>query len=629
MQGGETLNNRYRIERLLGHGGMADVYLAFDTRRQTYLAVKILHEDLAEDPEFVRRFQREAETLARLDHPNIVRFYSFERSATPGGGGVTAFIVMDYIAGTTLRGRLAESNGPLPLNEASAVLHQVGAALQYAHSQGFVHRDIKPGNIMLRESGDVLLSDFGIARAAEVTTMTAGPLGTPAYMAPEQILGQSVGPWTDVYSLGVVLYEMLAGRRPFTGESGTGTGTSERVRYQHLHQMPPDPRLFNPQLPGPVVAVILRTLAKEPSQRWPDVASLIQAWDAAAGPWTAEGAGHARPAVAAPQPSPVAIGTGWPGAAPTSPAPVSAASGKATGVPLLAIGGAVAALFGLALIAGAFLLLRGRSAASGAVSGGSGSPTPASLALGSTTAATTWALASPQSPPTATGTALAATATRPLATPTPAPAASATVTAMPVATAAPASTSTPMPTDTPAPPPTEPPTAVPTATPTLACPQEPAAQLAPAWERGSLGCPVAPASTVWSAWETFQGGAMYWRSDADQASAFYNDGTWTSFSEKWNGSDNPSRGTPPSGLQAPVRGFNFIWGTRDDVFSRLGWATDQEKGFCADIQPFEHGLILRSNGSGPCQDGLFNWATDPAFGQVFMAVYDDGTWRAY
>ncbi|MGQ9555107.1 MAG: protein kinase domain-containing protein, partial [Anaerolineae bacterium] len=277
MQDGAVLQNRYRLERLLGRGGMADVYLAFDLKRQVLIALKVLREDLAEDPEFVRRFQREAEALARLDHPYIVRFYSFERQ------GNTAFIVMDYVAGTTLRGRLMELGGPLPLQEVTRIVRQIGTALQYAHNEGFIHRDIKPGNIMLREDGTALLSDFGIARASDAATMTMGPLGTPAYMSPEQIVGREPSPQTDIYCLGIVMFEMVTGRRPFVGETGTGTSTTERMRYEHLHAQPPDPRLFNAALPGPAAGVILRALAKEASERWPDVMSLVRAWEGALG----------------------------------------------------------------------------------------------------------------------------------------------------------------------------------------------------------------------------------------------------------------------------------------------------------------------------------------------------------
>jgi eukaryotic-like serine/threonine-protein kinase len=299
---GQTLKNRYQVQSSLGRGGMADVYLAWDGRRQVLVALKVLREDLSEDPEFLQRFQREAEALARLDHPNIVRFYSLERQ------GQLAFIVMDYVPGTTLRGRLAAGQ-PMPPGEVTTVMRQVAEALHYANDSGYVHRDIKPGNIMLREDGTALLSDFGIARAAQAATMTSAPLGTPAYMSPEQILGRDLGPQADIYSLGVCLYEMVTGRRPFTGEGATGTSTMEKVRTQHLHAVPPDPRLYNPNLPPAAVAVILRALAKDPAQRWPDAVSMARAWEAAVrgqpGGYGGQPAlSQAGPGVAAPQPTP-------------------------------------------------------------------------------------------------------------------------------------------------------------------------------------------------------------------------------------------------------------------------------------------------------------------------------------
>jgi eukaryotic-like serine/threonine-protein kinase len=279
MQEGSLLRNNYRLDRLLGRGGMADVYLAFDISRQAHVAVKILREDLAEDPEFVRRFAREAEALAKLNHPNVVRFYSFERQ------GATAFIVMDYVPGTTLQRRRIEAGAPPPLSEVTRILRQIGAALQYAHSEGYVHRDVKPGNIMLREDGKALLSDFGIARAAESATLTTATLGTPAYMSPEQILGRELDRRTDIYSLGVVLFEMATGRRPFTGDERgvTGTSTLARLREAHLKLAPPPPQAINPLLPAGLGAVISRALAKEVDDRWPDVVSLMQAWEVAAG----------------------------------------------------------------------------------------------------------------------------------------------------------------------------------------------------------------------------------------------------------------------------------------------------------------------------------------------------------
>ncbi len=280
IQPGHLLRNRYEIRKLIGRGGMADVYLAFDRRRMVQVAIKVMREDLAEDPEFLQRFTREARALAQLDHPHIVRFYSFERD-----GGL-AFIVMDYVEGETLRKHLLEAGGPLPWEEVTRILRQVGSALQYAHNQGYIHRDIKPGNILIRKDGTALLSDFGIARVAETATMTMGAVGAPAYMSPEQIRGDELTPRSDIYSLGIVLYEMVSGRRPFTGESDSSSGSYSRLRriqQQQLHEAPPDPRQFNPELSQGAAWVIEKALAKAPADRWPDVMSMVRAWEDAMG----------------------------------------------------------------------------------------------------------------------------------------------------------------------------------------------------------------------------------------------------------------------------------------------------------------------------------------------------------
>ena len=296
VQEGALLCGRYRLQQSVGRGGMADVYLAFDSKRQAQVAVKILREDLAEDPDFVRRFRREAEALAQLDHPNIVHFYAFEQD------GLVAFIVMDYIAGTTLRRHLQERRGPLEVKELTPILRDVCSALHYAHVNGFVHRDLKPGNVMLKRDGTALLTDFGISRAVEGATLTAAVMGTPAYMSPEQIEGGPVDARSDIYSLGVLLFEMATGRRPFTGDEPglTQSGTTTRVQQAHLRLPPPDPRSLNPRLPAAASAVILRALAKRPADRWPDVVSLRGAWEAAVG---AAGAGFAGAGAAAATPA--------------------------------------------------------------------------------------------------------------------------------------------------------------------------------------------------------------------------------------------------------------------------------------------------------------------------------------
>ena len=200
---GQTLSKRYKIEDSIGRGGMAEVYKAWDNQRSVYLALKMLRQDLAEDAIFLHRFQREAQTLKKLQHPNIVRFYDIERD------GFHVFMLMDYIEGVTLQRVLFMNDGiPLDLRYIHHVMKSVCAALQFAHNMGMVHCDIKPGNIMTDDSGKVLLTDFGIARMTDAATATMVGYGTPAYMAPELIKGQDPTPQADIYSLGVVLFKM-------------------------------------------------------------------------------------------------------------------------------------------------------------------------------------------------------------------------------------------------------------------------------------------------------------------------------------------------------------------------------------------------------------------------------------
>jgi Tol biopolymer transport system component/tRNA A-37 threonylcarbamoyl transferase component Bud32 len=276
---GQTLLGRYHINELIGRGGMAEVYKAWDTRRQYHVAVKVMREDLAEDLEFLRRFKREARALAHLAHANVVRFYSFERE------GRLAFIVMDYVEGTTLRGCILDAEGtPLPLDEVTSIVQQVCAALHYAHSENVLHRDVKSGNIMIQSDGRVLVADFGIAKAADAATATTVMPGTPAYMSPEQCRSEPLDARTDVYSLGVVVYEMLTGRRPFVGDQAPETvtsGTRERTRWEQMHAAPPPLRQFNPALSREVEAAVLKALAKERKERWFSALAFWQALGAA------------------------------------------------------------------------------------------------------------------------------------------------------------------------------------------------------------------------------------------------------------------------------------------------------------------------------------------------------------
>ena len=279
---GQTLLDQYRVDTFVASGGMGAVYRVWDLKRNVSLAMKVLHNELAEDPSMFKRFQREANALKKLAHPNIVPFYGLYQTLD------FTFLLERFIDGPSLKDVLKQRQGrSLPIGEALVYFKALCAALGYAHASGVVHCDVKSGNVMIDRGGSIYLTDFGIARHAESTTTTMGTAGTPSYMAPEQIRGQAVSPATDVYALGVVLYEMLTGQRPFRGtEPGSekgGGSTNERIRYGHLLLQPPDPRSLNPALSGRMAAAILKALAKSPSARYQTMQEFMLAVSAAAG----------------------------------------------------------------------------------------------------------------------------------------------------------------------------------------------------------------------------------------------------------------------------------------------------------------------------------------------------------
>jgi WD40 repeat protein/tRNA A-37 threonylcarbamoyl transferase component Bud32 len=277
---GQTLQGRYRVEKFIGRGGMAEVYKVWDEDRATHLALKLLREDLSQDLVFLRRFRREAKILAKLQHPNIVRFYELEQD------DLLAFLLMDYVDGTSLRAEIFRSRGKgLAAKRILEIMRPVCSALHYAHKMGMVHCDAKPGNIMIEHTGRVLVTDFGIARMSDAATATMVGMGTPAYMAPEQARGQDPTPQTDIYALGVVLFEMLTGgERPFTGEQATITGsTSEKVRWEQMNLEPPPPRKWNPKITHELEMVVLKCLAKDPAPRYGSVLKLLNKLEAEMG----------------------------------------------------------------------------------------------------------------------------------------------------------------------------------------------------------------------------------------------------------------------------------------------------------------------------------------------------------
>ena len=261
-----VLGDRYTLVELLGDGGMAKVYLARDNSLDREVALKVLREQFAGDEEFVERFRREAMSIAALNHPGIVQVY--DRGRTEDG---TFYIVMEYVPGGTLKERI-KGKGNLASGEAAGIASQVADALAVTHDRGIIHRDIKPQNVLLTASGEAKVSDFGIARAASAKTMTQtnSLLGTLAYMSPEQVRGERVGPASDLYSLGVVLYEMLTGEPPYQGDDPIATA------MKHLDEPPRNPQEMNSAVPEELDALVVKLLAKDPEDRYVSAASLSE-----------------------------------------------------------------------------------------------------------------------------------------------------------------------------------------------------------------------------------------------------------------------------------------------------------------------------------------------------------------
>jgi len=265
---GETLG-KYRIVEHLGHGGMAEVYKAYQESLDRYVAIKILHPFLAQEEGFLARFRREAKAVAALRHSNIIQVFDFDYDSERD----IYYMVMEYIDGPSLKVRLrelAQRGERLPLAEIVHIAAAVADALDYAHRRGMVHRDVKPANVMFTGEGQVILTDFGIAKMVNVTGLTASGamVGTPAYMAPEQGMGEAGDERSDIYSLGVMLYEMATGVLPFEADTPMG------VVLKHINEPLPPPRSVRPDLPVALERVIIRALAKDPNQRYQTAAAM-------------------------------------------------------------------------------------------------------------------------------------------------------------------------------------------------------------------------------------------------------------------------------------------------------------------------------------------------------------------
>src|SRR4051794_38350238 len=266
-----VVDERYSIINRIGSGGMADVYCAQDLQLGRKVALKLLYRRFAEDEEFVERFRREASAAAGLQHPNIVSVY--DRGEWDG----TYYIAMEFLDGQTLK-QLVRGHGPMPPELAIDTAIQVLRAARSAHQRGVVHRDIKPHNVILDEEGRAKVTDFGIARAgASDMTETGSIMGTAQYLSPEQAQGQPVSPRSDLYSIGVMLYELLTGRVPFDAESPV------TIALKHISERPVPPREVNPAVPPALDAVVMRALEKEPARRFADADEFIAALAAARG----------------------------------------------------------------------------------------------------------------------------------------------------------------------------------------------------------------------------------------------------------------------------------------------------------------------------------------------------------
>ena len=261
---GEVVADRYELEELVGTGGMSSVYRARDRLLERRVAIKVLHEHYSRDEDYVERFRREARSAAKLSHPNIVTV--IDRGEADG----RQFIVFEYVDGENLK-QLVGSKGRLPVREALELGIQIGRALAFAHTQGLVHRDVKPQNVLLA-GGDAKVTDFGIARSLDMQvglTQTGTVLGTSEYISPEQATGRQVDARTDIYSLGAVLYELLAGQPPYSGDSFVS------VAMRHVNDPVPSITHARPDVPLRVDAALRRALAKDPDDRFETMDELV------------------------------------------------------------------------------------------------------------------------------------------------------------------------------------------------------------------------------------------------------------------------------------------------------------------------------------------------------------------
>jgi len=598
---GQVIKGLYKIYDEVGSGGIATVYLARNLRTNQIVAVKVVHPHIAKDPEVVKRFQREAGLLTGLSNPHLVQVFDY------GVENGRHYLVMEYVEGRTLKSIINEE-GALDVDRSLNIARQVAEGLAAVHHRGIVHRDIKPQNLMIEPDGTVKVMDFGIAHVADLSALTRSGylVGTPHYISPEQAMGQQVDHRSDLYSLGVVLYEMLMGRVLFDADSPIS------VALKHLNEPVPSLRLQRADIPPEVEALVNRCLAKDREERFQSAGELIAAIDRVSGrPISAQAETVVTAPVKAPPPSVTPPPSGRPPVPPSPPvarppvAPPPRAAPPArrkSGVPWVAISAVAMGVLCLSTLAvvGGFALLSGR-----------GTPTAQARVVPAVSTST----------PTATATPLAE---MPTDTPLP-PSATATSTSVPVST----STPTPLPTETFTPVPTETFTPIPTptftSTPTPIPSTPPAGMFMPGgtfltlWQsraevRDRLGWAVEPEQQPRAAEQRFQRGVLFWREDLRQIYVLHKAGTWAVYADTYT-DDQPETDptlVPPPGLIQPKRGFGKVW--REQLGgpdAAIGWATETEGEIGGHFQRFERGLMLCN------RDG------------TLFVLRDDGTWSAY
>lgn len=638
---------RYTITELLGRGGMAAVYRATDSVLQRDVALKILHPQYSDDQSLATRFMREAVTAAALDHPNIVPVYDV------GEHDGMAYIAMKLLSGETLQDRL-QRTGPLDVAELCQILAPVAAALDYAHSRGVIHRDIKPGNIFLGQAAagppQVMLTDFGIAKRLDTPglTSTGSLIGTPDYMAPEQIAGRAIDARTDVYALGMLAFRALTGRRAFEG-------SVQEVLMGHLYRPPPQPSSLAPGLSPAVDQAVLQAIASSPADRFASAGAFARALSAAA---EATPAGVAI-APAAPHPSEATMSGMPPALARPQPAPpyqtrqptrtmTSAAPAESPTAPTIGRGSVapwVMAII-LALLAGGLAVALGfliSERMSGPATGGGIGAGPATGDIPSPTPSIT---AVPTLPATATGVPVAAAGgaaeptLAPSATASPAPSATPKPTAapppvpsatdIPSPTMEPSATSSPSPTaeptDTPAPTITNTPS--PTADCTAGLLQGGFGQLYQenVGVRTRLGCPQSGERAGKGAIQTFSDGTMfYWGMNPgelrDTIVIFYglNAGAYAIV----DANEAASYPEPPPGdnPNAPVRGFGRVYYGKAGVSAALGDPLSPE----IELKDGDHAVIQFYAGGTMIYSPIYRQA---GAGTIFV-LYADGAFERY